>query len=191
MTTYTPYTAAEYAPDAPATADHFRRWFENWIAGFEGATGAPRIYGESLARRGNGLATLTISAADTMTLSNQYGHYLVVSINNTTSTTEVVYATYTMSHYSGSARFKAQHATLTAGTSTLSLYKNGVQVATFTTTSTAYVARSVDVTFAAGDVIEWRHKGSSVSYGSQAGNHSLTASDAYIPQNALIPSSKV
>ncbi|MCU0826144.1 MAG: hypothetical protein MUE52_01755 [Tabrizicola sp.] len=43
MTDYVPYTAAEYAPDAPATALHFQRWFENWIAGFEGAPGAPRL----------------------------------------------------------------------------------------------------------------------------------------------------
>ena len=43
MTDYVPYTPDEYAPDAPATALHFQRWFENWIAGFQGAPGAPRI----------------------------------------------------------------------------------------------------------------------------------------------------
>lgn len=43
MTDYVPYTPDEYAPDAPGTALHFQRWFENWIAGFEGAPGAPRL----------------------------------------------------------------------------------------------------------------------------------------------------
>jgi hypothetical protein len=43
MTDFVPYTPAEYAVDAPATALHFQRWFENWIAGFEGAAGAARL----------------------------------------------------------------------------------------------------------------------------------------------------
>lgn len=43
MTDYVGYTPPEYAPDAPATALHFQRWFENWIAGFEGAPGAPKL----------------------------------------------------------------------------------------------------------------------------------------------------
>ncbi len=43
MTDYVPFTSDEYQPDAPATALHFSRWFQNWIAGFEGAAGAPRL----------------------------------------------------------------------------------------------------------------------------------------------------
>lgn len=50
MTDYVPYTPDEYAPDAPGTALHFQRWFENWIAGFEGAPGAPRLRQASLNR---------------------------------------------------------------------------------------------------------------------------------------------
>lgn len=48
MTDYIPFTTDEYAPDAPATALHFERWFRNWIAGFEGAAGAPKVAGEAL-----------------------------------------------------------------------------------------------------------------------------------------------
>ncbi|AWB48882.1 hypothetical protein HYN69_10545 [Gemmobacter aquarius] len=48
MTDYLTYTPAEYAPDAPATALHFQRWFENWRAGFEGAAGAPRLQDAAL-----------------------------------------------------------------------------------------------------------------------------------------------
>lgn len=40
---YVPYTSDEYQPDAPATALHFARWFQNWEAGFGGAAGAPRL----------------------------------------------------------------------------------------------------------------------------------------------------
>lgn len=43
MTDYIPFTAAEYQPDAPATALHFSRWFQNPVAITEGASGAPRI----------------------------------------------------------------------------------------------------------------------------------------------------
>lgn len=48
MAVYTGYTAAEYAPDAPATSDHFKRWFENWEAGFQGAAGAPALLDAAL-----------------------------------------------------------------------------------------------------------------------------------------------
>lgn len=44
MTDYLPFTPDEYAVDAPGTALHFERWFRNWIAGFEGANGAPRLW---------------------------------------------------------------------------------------------------------------------------------------------------
>lgn len=50
MPDFTPYTAAEYAPDAPATALHFQRWFQNWEAGFEGAPNAPRLLPAALER---------------------------------------------------------------------------------------------------------------------------------------------
>lgn len=43
MTDFVPFTSDEYAPDAPGTSLHFERWFRNWIAGFEGAAGAPRL----------------------------------------------------------------------------------------------------------------------------------------------------
>lgn len=47
---YIPYTLLEYAVDAPASALHFQRWFQNWEAGFGGAAGAPRLSVGSLQR---------------------------------------------------------------------------------------------------------------------------------------------
>lgn len=43
MADYIPYTTDEMQPEAPATALHFARWFQNWEAGFAGAAGAPRM----------------------------------------------------------------------------------------------------------------------------------------------------
>jgi len=48
MPEYIPYTTDEYQPEAPATALHFARWFQNWEAGFEGAPGAPKVAGAAL-----------------------------------------------------------------------------------------------------------------------------------------------
>lgn len=51
MPEYIPYTTDEYQPEAPATALHFARWFQNWEAGFEGASGAPKLQPKGLNRR--------------------------------------------------------------------------------------------------------------------------------------------
>lgn len=56
MTDYIPYTPQEYAVEAPATAAHFGRWFQNWEAGFEGAVGAPRLRIGALQRLNPGAA---------------------------------------------------------------------------------------------------------------------------------------
>lgn len=43
MTDYLAITEAETNPKAPATSSLWKRWTKNWIAGFEGAAGAPRL----------------------------------------------------------------------------------------------------------------------------------------------------
>lgn len=52
---YIPYTPDEFAIDAPATALHFARWFENWLAGFGGALDAPRLWLPALERLAPGV----------------------------------------------------------------------------------------------------------------------------------------
>lgn len=187
MTSYITINNSEIDPDSPITADLMAKFRDNPLAIGEGATGAPRIYGQGIARYGNGLPVMTISAANTYTL--QYGQLQVTGTLVTNSTTEVAAVTFTMKHYTGTVRCNASHNSNT-GTSTLYLYKNGTLVTSFTTTSSTPVARTVDVTFVANDVIEWRHKSSSSGgVNSTVSSVSNLASDAYVPQYPLIPAS--
>lgn len=43
MTDYIAITEAETNPGAPSKSSLWKRWAKNWIAGFEGAPGAPRL----------------------------------------------------------------------------------------------------------------------------------------------------
>lgn len=43
MTTYTAIAESETDPGAAGTSSLWKRWAKNWIAGFEGAVGAPRL----------------------------------------------------------------------------------------------------------------------------------------------------
>ena len=185
MTTYTAITAGEIDSDSPITDTLLARLRDNPLAIAEGATGAPRLLGQAAARLGNGLPTITIAAGSTYTVT--LGLASTVGTLVTTSATDVVAHSWTMTHYTGAARFRASHSS-GGGTSTLSLFKNGVLVTSFTTSSGGAVARSVDSSFVAADVFEWRHRNAS---GSTVSSVSLTATDAYVAQSLLIPASAV
>jgi hypothetical protein len=190
MTSYITINNSEIDPDSPITADLMTKMRDNPLAIGEGATGAPRIIGQSMARYGNGLPVMTITAANTYTL--QYGQLQVTGALTTNSTTEVAAVTFTMKHYTGTVRCNASHAcTGSSVVSTLSLYKNNILVTSFTTTSATPVARSVDVTFVANDILEWRHKNSTggITNPSTVSAVSNLASDAFVPQYPLIPAS--
>jgi hypothetical protein len=146
-----------------------------------GDAGRPRIFGEAMVRPSNGLSILTVSAASTYTIS--LGLTAVIGTVSTTSAgTEVVSYTGTIVLYSGTIRFNCSHLNSGGWYSTLSLYKNGVLVTSFVTTSTSPVARSVDVSVVPNDVIEWRHLTSTSGTASQVSARSETASDAYVDQ---------
>lgn len=153
MTAWTTLINALFLPGKPILGSTGVALRDNLQATTEGATGAPRIIGNAISRPGNGLPVLTIAAADTYTLAD--GSSPTPGTLNTTSTTEVAAYTWTMTNFTGTVRVKATHS-ISGGTSTLLLYKNGSLVTSFTTTTSA--GRSVDVTFVANDVIEWRHK---------------------------------
>ena len=170
------------------TIQMLRAMRDNPLAIFEGAAAAPRLLGEGVARLGNGLTTMTIAAAETYTLA--FGFASVQGTLVTTSATNVVAHTHTMTHYTGVVRCKASHAA-GGGTSNLTLYKNGVSVSTFATTSGTPQARVVDVTFVVGDVLEWRHNQPGAGSGSTVSAVSNTASDAFVQQAPLIQASAI
>ena len=191
MTTYDASAVANtvIAYKKGMTLQQGRALRDNPLAMFEGAAGAPRLLGESVARLGNGLPTMTIAADETYTLG--FGLASVAASSYLTlSTTDVVAHTYTMTHYTGVVRCKASHAAGASCTATLSLFKNGTLVSTFSTTSGSPQARVVDVTFIAGDVLEWRHR-CVPGNGSTVSAVSNTASDAYVQQVPLIRASVV
>lgn len=142
MTDYLTYTPAEYAPDAPATALHFQRWFENWIAGFEGAAGAPRLRG----------AAMYGPVAGAVVLRNclPFGSEVATtSIASTPATTRVECSGFTALVACTVRVFL----TFTKGgpqTIGLNVLKNGASVQAY---STAQTGVTVDVTLAAGDTL--------------------------------------
>lgn len=144
MTDYVPYTPDEYAPDAPGTALHFQRWFENWIAGFEGAPGAPRLDLGALAR---------IVPGDV--IKNRLD---AVQTTNQTTTTAHSLAFL----QAGTVRVTFEHRinTGSGGSVVVRRVRNGspTNLATFSHT-TSFVARSVDCPVEPGDLIEIRHTG--------------------------------
>jgi hypothetical protein len=184
MTTYATIGNGEIDGESPITDTLMSRLRDNPLAMFEGSTGAPRLSGFAVARLNNGLGALTISAADTYAL--QYGLVQTSGILVTSSGTDQVAHTYQMSHYSGTVRCKASHSSA-SGTSTLSIYRNGTLLTSFTTTSASPVARVADSFCNAGDVIEWRHRTTGTN--STVSSVSATASDAWVPVFPLIPAS--
>lgn len=183
MTSYIAITNAETDPEAPLTSELAKKWRDNPIAITEGAAGAPRILGEAIAR-GYDLPPITVSAADTYLITEGANPESGTLTNQTA--TDVVAGRYTMQVISGVVRAKASHfVNNAAGTSTLSLYKNGVLVQAFTTQSLSAVARSVDVSVAINDVLEWRHKINNTAYISNASSIAMYGSNAYIAQSAF------
>ena len=182
MTTYNAASVSDavIAFQKGITLQQGRALRDNPKAVWEGDPSAPGISGLGMARPGHGLATATITAADTYQIL--YGTVATTTTLSTSSTTEVVASTYVMSCYTGTARFRCQHYTNdSAHTATLKLYKNGTLVATFTTVSTTPVEKTSDVTFVAGDAVQWRHYIDSGAFVSTASPSSITANDAYTP----------
>ncbi len=139
MTDYIPFTTDEYAPDAPATALHFERWFRNWIAAFEGASGAPRIAIGALERLNPGEQVRSRQDAE------------VTGPNAGTVAKEMFSFIQ-----AGTVRVAFDHRNTGSAGGTVSVIRvrNGVSttVASFSNTTT-YQTRSVDVSVLPGDSV--------------------------------------
>jgi hypothetical protein len=162
MTDYVPYTPDEYAPDAPGTALHFQRWFENWIAGFEGANGAPRLLA----------GAHPTFAAGNVQLMNLYGANALWgrSFSSGGTASGVAYGEdMTFSPMkAGGLRVSIE---MQNGTGRFQVLKNGTVLTTISGTGTAYQAQTYDFTFALGDAISFK-SGVAYSFGSGGGSAS-------------------
>lgn len=191
MATWVAPIDSQTDPDAPLTSELAKRWDNNVIAAFEGASGAQRLYGEAVARPSNGLPVLTVAAANTATSASEPLGFVQGTLT-TDAASEVVAATYTIVSYTGSMRFKANHKVANGTgveTSTLRVYKNAVLVNSWNTSSTNAVSRSEDISFVPGDVIEWRHFEGGGTADSVVAGLSVSADDAYIHQPVFIKAS--
>lgn len=188
MTAYVTIPNGDIDQDSPLTQPLMTAMRDNPLAMFEGASGAPKFQGNAVARVSTGLTILTVTASAAQTATVGHG-YLLLAVS-TTSTSNVVAVQYTPTHYTGAVRLSCGHYMSAAGTSTLTLFKNGVSVAAFTTTgigSANAIMRIVDVSLVPGDVFEWRHKSSTTAASSVIHEPTFQASEAYVQ---IIPSIK-
>lgn len=137
---YIPFTSDEYQPDAPATALHFSRWFQNWEAGFGGAAGAPRLQA----------AAHPAFAAGDVVLLNVLGDGAEVLIS--TAVPQQVFGFHPV--VSGQWRVRVEMIRDAIGVNVLTrVLKNGATVATLTQTGSAWAEFSADVSAAPGDFV--------------------------------------
>lgn len=142
MTDYLAYTPAEYAPDAPATALHFQRWFQNWEAGFAGAPGAPR---------------LNLGALERPTAGAQIRarYDALQTMNGSTAITAIDFQFMQV----GTVRLSFEHkCSSNAGNARVVRTRNGIDVdlASFAHTQ-AFVARQVDIPVIPGDSVALKY----------------------------------
>ena len=189
MTAWTTISNALVAVGAKPFASTMQALRDNVIAAFEGDPTAQAagitLRGEAVARWGTGLPVLTVSAANTYTLpqDSRAGLDFTSGAEATSSTSNVVAATYVVRAYSGTIRLRASHRfqSISAGSSVLELFKNGGLVQSWSTTSGTAVQRTADVAVASNDVFEWRHRrsGGSAPDDSIVSETSITANRAY------------
>lgn len=177
MTDFVPFTPDEYAPDAPGTALHFQRWFENPIAIAEGD---PTVHAEGVAIRAAAMRGVAAGAEVSQTIlgvfSEGFSRTNAGAGNFTSGPSRIQNTPALTALRAGVMTVSAQlRRTVTgtgaSGTFNIHVYVNGSSVLTLTATGTGYSTFTGDVTFAAGDVIEFAM---TTSGSTAAGGGSLT-----------------
>jgi len=190
MTTYTGLSAGAVGVGGIPSGSTVTALRDNPLAIAEGATGAPRIYGLAAARPGDGLPVLTISAANTVSIIESTEFEQVIG-GTFTTTSLVTVLRFTMSAYTGAARFRVSTSVGSVGgeppqyTSYTWYWKvDGVTSSTgsFGTSDNGSVP-SQDITFTAGQVITLEIDiNSSRGYGIGVTPSSVTSNVGYVPQ---------
>jgi len=190
MTTYTTIPNSSLEPGKPIRSIDGLALRDNPAAITEGADGAPRIFGRA-AKRLIDYPVLTVTAGNTASV-NEGSNFesLTLQTTNTANPPTVVAYRYTISIYTGSIRFKASHATSDVNqASRLSIFKNGTLIQAYANNDTSFVERTIDVSVAPNDVIEWRHSSFFATSFVQGG--AATASDGYTNRLLYIANSEI
>ncbi len=141
MTDYIAILETETNPGAPSRSSLWKRWANNWIAGFEGAAGAPRIVAAAMSG--------TVAGAVVLRNCLPTGSLDARSATSATERVEVE-ASKATALVACAVRFTIS-CTRVVGSScnaSLIVYKNGVAVQTYVTSLTL---ATLDISLAAGD----------------------------------------
>jgi hypothetical protein len=152
MTDYVPYTPDEYAPDAPGTALHFQRWFENWIAGFEGAAGAPRL----------------VLAALERLVPGDFIRMRADALHSVSGSTFVTVPSFTLPFIqAGTVRIAFEHRVNVNNTSEVRIFRRRAGTSTLLTTisqgGNTFVAKTYNLDVQPGDQVFLQHRNTSSS----------------------------
>lgn len=179
MATWVAPIDSQTDPDAPLTSELGKRWDNNVIAAFEGASGAPRLHGDAVGGVANlGLPVLTVTA-DSTYIAADSSFITTIGTGSTSSTSDVVAKNYENKLYTGSMRFFATHNTNGTGSSELSVYRDGILQGAWSTSSSSPQGRSVDLAVSDGTEVEWRHRQTNAAGVSIVSDIEVRADNAY------------
>jgi len=191
MTTYTGLSAGAVGVGGIPSGSTVTALRDNPIAIAEGSSGAPRIHGLAAATPGDGLPVATISAANTLSIADT-SQFEQVTSGTFTTTSLVTVLRFTMSAYTGSARFAVsiQRGAVAVPegveyTSYNWYWKvGGVTAFTgFLSSSNSGAIPSQDITFTEGQVITLEIDiGTPKVFGLGVSLSSVKANDGYVPQ---------
>nr|WP_170540987.1 hypothetical protein [Ruegeria arenilitoris] len=138
--TYQEILDSETDPGSPMNQSLFYRLSRNWEAAFGGADGAPRLSPTALLLTG-------LEAGDVV----KYDDPSITSSGNPNTVNTALSYRFIQS---GSVRLKLEQRHDENGTCIARVKVNGTTIQTWTTGSTPWVARSMDISIAQGDVLE-------------------------------------
>lgn len=179
MTDYNAIANADIDQDSPITDTLLQSLRDNPIAMMEGASGAPRLYGDAVATNDE-LPVLTVTAADTYNVGAGLNTVQTASSGN--SLTYETFYTLTVVAVTGTIRIGGQQ--FSSGgfvfTTTIKVAKNGTTVVEWTNNeTTGPVTRSVDISVVPDDVITIEGKTADTRESANFTSVTRTASNGY------------
>jgi hypothetical protein len=160
MADYTTITDAQVDPEAPITSELMSALRDNPIAIAEGAVGAPRIRTTALQGPVAGTDHLIMRLQEDATAIEAVSSFPGVGLNNRASLASHLGVTCLVP---GTITAYFEHRVGSGGSAAVArILKNGSQVASWSTFSFTFVARSVNISVEVGDVIIFQqHTGGS------------------------------
>jgi hypothetical protein len=155
MADWTSIPDATFDPDRPVLGSTHLAIVKNFEALAEGAANAPRVKSGALVNPA-AAATHLICRLQSVETGMTITSYPNAGLNRFFSSAQHLGV---MALVPGVIRCRVEHRTeIGAFNSLVRILKNGSQVIEWSTLSTSFIARSVDVTVAPGDQIIWQHR---------------------------------